>query len=86
MLNIAETAVGKIEVIPHKAGNTEIVEQRTIAGGKTAAAMGIIEAIRAEITAMAATAEFHRGKQGDYNFRERVFTGQVIVIIVMMVV
>ncbi len=83
MLNTAETAVGKIEVIPHKAGNTEIVEQRTIVGGRIAADITIIEARKADIIA---TAEFHRGKQGGYSFRERVFTGQVIVITVMMVV
>lgn len=83
MLNTAETAVGKIEVIPRKAGNTEIAEQKTIAGGKTGAAITIIEARKADIIA---TAEFRRGKQDDYSFRERVFTGQLIVTIVMTVV
>ena len=85
MLNGVETAVGKTEIIT-RAGNTEIVEQRTIAGGKTAAAITIIEAIKADIIALAATAEFHGGKQFGYNARERVFTRHAIVITTMMVV
>jgi len=46
-------------------------------------AMQIIEAIKAEIIAIV---ESHRGKPDDFSVRERVFTKQVIVTIVMMVV
>lgn len=86
MLNGVETAVGKTVIITHKADNTETVELRTIAVGKTAEAMGIIEDIKADIIAMTEAAESHGLKQSGFSVRERVFCGHAIVITTMTVV
>jgi len=56
MLNGVETATGKIGMITrNKTGNTKTAESKTIASGNTATHIGIIEAIKAEITAMPIT-------------------------------
>ena len=69
-----------------RAGNTGTVERKIIGGGKIAAAIGVMEAIKADITAMAATAESPGLKQFVFSVRERVFTGRGIVTTAMTVV